>query len=95
VDCHCRVLALDDLRRKHEADEALAKLEQNHANDDATGIATVYANRGEIDQAFKWLDRAYRQHEGSLGVIKVNPFLKNLQSDPRFKQLLIKLGLQD
>jgi hypothetical protein len=73
----------------------LAKLEENHANDGATGIALICANRGEVDQAFKWLDRAYRQHQAALGQIKVNPLLKNIQSDPRFNALLRNLGLQD
>jgi len=73
----------------------LAKLDQNHADDNATGIAYIYASRGDVAQAFKWLDRAYRQRESRLLWIKVDPYLKNVQSDPRFKQLLIKLGLQD
>jgi TolB-like protein len=95
ADWDCRILALDGLGRKPEADLALAKLEQIHANDNAAGIALIYANRGDVDQAFKWFDRAYRQHEGRLGQIKVDPLLKNVQSDPRFKALLKKLDLQD
>jgi TolB-like protein/Tfp pilus assembly protein PilF len=95
ASCGCRVLALDALGRKSEADLALAKLEQDHAHDGTYDIALVYASRGEVDQAFKWLDRAYRQHEPDLSAIKVDPLLKNVQADPRFKQLLIKLGLQD
>jgi tetratricopeptide (TPR) repeat protein len=95
ASCGCRVLALDALGRKDDADLALAELERNHANDSATDIALVYANRGEVDRAFKWLDRAYRQHESYLSSIKVNPLLKNVQSDPRFRQLLIKLGLEN
>jgi adenylate cyclase len=95
ASCGCRVLALDALKRKADADLALAKLKQDHAKDNANGIALIYANRGEVDQAFKWPDRSYRQREGNLGPIRVNPLLKNVQSDPRFKQLLIKLGLQD
>ena len=93
--CGCRVVALDALGRKPEADLALANLEKNHANDNATGIAKVYASRRDLNQAFKWFDRAYRQHEGRLGQIKVDPLLKNVQSDPRFKALLKKLDLQD
>jgi tetratricopeptide (TPR) repeat protein len=95
ASCGCRVLALDDLGRKPEADRALAELERNHANDDAYYIALAYAHRGEVDQALKWLDRAYRQHESELLSIKFDPLLENVRSDPRFRQLLIKLGLQD
>jgi TolB-like protein len=93
--CYCRILALDALGRKAEANAALAKLEQIHANNDATGIAFIYANRSDLDLSFRWLARAYQQRESALSSIKVNPLLKNVQADPRFKQLLIKLGLQD
>jgi TolB-like protein/Flp pilus assembly protein TadD len=92
--CDCRVLALDALGRKPEADLALANLERDHANDNASGIAKVYASRGDLDQAFKWFDRSYRQHEDDMLWIKVDPLVKNVQSDPRFAALLRKLGLR-
>jgi TolB-like protein len=92
--CGCRVLALDALGRKSEADLALANLEKDHANDNASGIAKVYASRGNLDQAFKWFDRGYRQHEDDLLWIKVDPLVKNVQNDARFAVLLQKLGLQ-
>jgi TolB-like protein len=92
--CACRVLALDALGRKSEADLLLANIEKVYANDNATGIAVVYASRDDLDQAFQWFDRAYRQREDGLMWIKVDPLVKNVQSDPRFNQLLIKLGLQ-
>jgi TolB-like protein len=91
--CGCRVLALDALGRRPEADVALANLERNHADDSANAIAQVYANRGDLDQAFKWFDRAYRQHEDGVMWTKVDPLLKNVQADPRFETLLNKLGL--
>jgi tetratricopeptide (TPR) repeat protein len=90
-----RVVALDALGRKAEADTALAKLEGIHANDSGYDIASIYAIRGDVDETFKWLDRAYRQHEGRITWVKMDPFFKNIRSDVRFKQLLIKLGLQD
>jgi TolB-like protein len=93
--CECRVLALDALGRKQEADLVLANLEQNHASDNANGIAKVYASRGDLDQAFKWFDRGYRQHEADMMWVKVDPLVKNVQTDPRFNTLLRKLGLGD
>lgn len=51
------VLAYDALGRKAEANAALANLEEHHANYKAYEIALVYANRGELDQAFAWFDR--------------------------------------
>ena len=58
-------------------------------------IATGYAYRGEVDRAFEWLDRAYRQHDDALERIKGHPLLKNLQSDPRYAVLLRKMRLAE
>jgi TolB-like protein len=90
------VLAYDALGRKAEADAALANLEKQHADDNACGIGMVYANRGQLDQAFGWFDRAYRQHEAGLLNMQIHPLTKNnVRSDPRFNALLRKLHLLD
>jgi TolB-like protein len=94
-NCACLVLAYDALGRKAEADAALANLEKHHAGDNAYEIGLVYANRGEIDQAFGWFDRAYRQHDPELLNLKVSPRTRMVGSDPRFNALLRKLDLLD
>jgi TolB-like protein/tetratricopeptide (TPR) repeat protein len=91
----CLVLVYDALGRKAEADGVLANLEKYHANDDAYHIGLVHATRGELDQAFAWFDRAYRQRDVSLFNLKVSPFTKIAHSDPRFNALLRKLDLLD
>jgi hypothetical protein len=55
----------------------------------------THANRGDLDHAFTWFDRAYNQRESEMGMIKVNPLLKNAQADPRFSKLLQKMDLLD
>jgi tetratricopeptide (TPR) repeat protein len=55
-------------------------------------IADVYAWRGERDEAFEWLDRAYRQTDGGLVSLKTDPLLASLHSDPRFPAMLRKLN---
>ena len=60
---------------------------------DAYNIGEVYAGLGEKEKAFEWLRRAYEEHAGQLICIKVDPFLKNLRSDPRYKELLKKMKL--
>jgi adenylate cyclase len=95
LGCECLALALDALNRKAEADTALNYLIKNHANDNAYGIAVVYARRDNLDAAFNWLDRAYRQRDFGLAYVKVDPLLKNVQSDPRFMDLLKKIKLVD
>ncbi len=60
----------------------------------ASQIALDYAQVGEKDEAFKWLDQAYEQREGQeITLLKVDPFFKNLRGDPRFAVLLRRMGL--
>jgi TolB-like protein/cytochrome c-type biogenesis protein CcmH/NrfG len=91
--CACRVLALDALGRKAEADAAFATFRKHHVNDDAYAIAGIYASRGEIDETFNWLDRAYQQRDIELLTAKVNRLFRGVRADPRFEALLNKLGL--
>jgi TolB-like protein len=92
--CWCRALALDALGRKAEADVWLADMIKNHADDGPSAIGFFYASRGNVDEAFNWFDRAYRERDPEILDMKVEPLLKNVQSDPRFTALLKKLGLE-
>jgi TolB-like protein/cytochrome c-type biogenesis protein CcmH/NrfG len=93
--CGCRVLAYQALGRTQESDAALAIMEKKHADEDAYDIGRIYASRGDPDKAFEWFDQAYQQRESDLIWVKVDPLLKNVQSDPRFLLLLKKIGLSD
>jgi len=55
--------------------------------------ALVYATLGDKDQAFAWLERADKERDGILTRIKVDSRFDNLRSDPRFTELLKRLGL--
>ena len=82
--------------RDAESDSALARLVQNHARDAAYVIALVFANRQQLDQAFAWLERAYRQKDPSLCAVKssqADPLLKRFARDPRFAAFLRKMNL--
>lgn len=54
--------------------------------------AVVYAGMNEKDKAFYWLERAYQQRSNWLTLIKVGRRLKNLHGDPRFDDLLRRVG---
>jgi eukaryotic-like serine/threonine-protein kinase len=88
-----KALACHALGRRQESDAALARLISQHQDDAAYQIAQVFAYRGETDQAFEWLNRAYRQHDPGLEWLKSDLKMKNLQNDPRYAQLLRKLNL--
>ncbi len=56
-------------------------------------FALIYAGLGEADEAFRWLEKAFHDREGRMTLIKVDPLLDNLRSDPRFQDLLKRVGL--
>ena len=55
-------------------------------------IARICARLEEKDQAFAWLERAYAEHSDHLVLLKVDPLLDSLRSDPRFADLLRRVG---
>jgi adenylate cyclase len=57
--------------------------------------ATVHAFRGESDEAFKWLDRAYAEKDLLLYTIKYRTEFDKLHGDPRYKALLKKMNLPE
>ncbi len=83
------------LGRKTASDAALARMIKEQANDFPFMIAEAHAFRGEPDQAFKWLDRAYAQKDAMLYFIKGELPLKKLASDPRYKPFLLKMNLPE
>jgi TolB-like protein len=75
------------------ADAALADLIAKAREGFAYQIAEVYAVRGEADKAFEWLQVSFDDRDaGALGLL-VDPLLRSLRADPRYKTLLAKLGL--
>jgi len=57
------------------------------------GIATLYADLGDKDQAFRWLNTAYHERDSYLEGLKTDFLLDPLRSDPRFAELVRKIGL--
>lgn len=57
-------------------------------------IAKIYSGRGEKDNAFESLERAYEDRSIVSVAIKTNPMLDPLRSDPRFAERLPRLNLQ-
>jgi TolB-like protein/lipopolysaccharide biosynthesis regulator YciM len=86
-------MAYHALDRKVESDAALARIVGEQADLLAFEIAEVYAFRGEVDEAFHWLERAYAQKDSALIYIKGDLPLKNLEGDPRYKAFLKKMNL--
>jgi serine/threonine protein kinase/tetratricopeptide (TPR) repeat protein len=60
---------------------------------DPAWIAGTYALLGEKDHAFNLLEKAYAEKSGSLPYIKSGPVFDSLRSDPRYADLLKRMGL--
>ena len=58
-----------------------------------SAIAPIYAALNEKDEAFRWLERAYAEHDTTIYGMKFDPAFRPLQSDPRFSDLLRRIGL--
>ena len=56
-------------------------------------IAELYADLGDKDQAFRWLNTAYQEHDWWLMGLKTDFLPDPLRSDPRFAELVRKVGL--
>jgi hypothetical protein len=72
--------------------EEIGQLESN-PSDREVFIAERYAQLGDTAHAFEWLERAFASHSDGLLHLKEDMFFANLRSDPRFVDLLRRVGL--
>ena len=79
--------------RQAEEDEALRKLEAEHAEDSAYQLAVIYALRGDQDAAFAWLDRGLAQRDAGMSLAYSEPVFRPLHGDPRWAEFVRKVGI--
>jgi tetratricopeptide (TPR) repeat protein len=58
-------------------------------------VAAFYARLGQNDEAIKWLEKAYEEHDTSMPWLGVSFEFDSIRSDPRFRELLRRLGLPE
>jgi tetratricopeptide (TPR) repeat protein len=73
------------------SDQALQWLIANNADDAGSQIAQVYAQRGQADETFRWLDHAFDKNDGGLQQMRMNSFLAKFEKDPRYEQIARKV----
>jgi len=56
-------------------------------------LASAHASLGEVDAAFAWLEKAYAARDRAVLLLNVNPGFDPLRGDPRFAELLARVGL--
>jgi serine/threonine protein kinase len=79
-----------------KAHEQIRRLKELYDQQKATGqdLAKVYAGLGHNDEAFMWLEEDYKVRSGDLPHISWHPAFKSLQGDPRFNDLVRRMGLE-
>lgn len=89
--------ALAAAGRKAEAQRVATDLEEKVREKQVSPFlpAVVYAGMNEKDKAFYWLERAYQERSNWLTLIKVGRRMKNLRGDPRFDDLINRIGFRD
>lgn len=89
----CIYALMGDKKRTEESIELIKKREKDQPNQNLVlDYAMVYAALGDNDKAFKYLNKAFKQKLGALLLIQTLPLIQNLKGDPRFKELLNKIG---
>ena len=57
--------------------------------------ALFYSGTGQKEEALLWLEKAYDSHDTELTWLKVDPMFKSLHGDPRYEDLLKRVGFQE
>jgi serine/threonine protein kinase/tetratricopeptide (TPR) repeat protein len=65
----------------------------SHAYVDFYFLGVIYAGLGDKDEAFRLLEKGYQQRSAGMAYLAVDPFWDNVRSDPRYADLLRRMGL--
>jgi tetratricopeptide (TPR) repeat protein len=81
--------------RRTEAESVIKELHQKYAKQDADArdLAVAYAGLDQKDQVFAWLEKSYQQHSRSMAVLRTEALLDPVKSDPRWNELLKRVGV--
>ncbi|HYL11367.1 MAG TPA: winged helix-turn-helix domain-containing protein [Candidatus Acidoferrales bacterium] len=81
--------------RKKEALDLLEQLRVNPGQKYVSPfhVALLFTGLGDNESAFRWLEKAYEQRDEWMVYLKIYPEFSSLRSDPRFQQLVRRVGL--
>ena len=92
TDCYLGV-ALAKAGRRSEADALLKRLETTKDYVSPAELACLYSGLDQKEQALSALERAYAAHDLQMQFLGVAPYYDPLRSEPRFQELIRKVGL--
>jgi len=78
-----------------KAGSVIKELRENYRKHKAVGqnLAAVFLGLGDLDSAFKWLERDFESHSGVLAFVRWFPSFRSLSIDYRFPDLLRRMNL--
>ena len=81
--------------RRADAMAIIKELEEKYARKEASGqhIAAVYAGLSDKDKAFEWLEKDFQVRTGRLSELRWTDQFESLRDDPRFNDLIKRMGL--
>jgi serine/threonine protein kinase/tetratricopeptide (TPR) repeat protein len=82
------------LGQRSESDQALAELEAKHSINAPYQIAAVHASRGDVDAAFRWLERAVAEKDAGAAQTRCERAFRVMHADARWIPLMRKLGFE-
>jgi TolB-like protein/Tfp pilus assembly protein PilF len=85
--------ALAQSGKKSEAQAILDKLKSTKEYVSPAELAILYAGLGDKEGAIAALEKAYAAHDLQMQFLKVDPHYDSLRSDPRFQDLMRRVGL--
>ena len=88
-----QALAYQALGKQAESDAVLEELIRKYDKNLPLAVASVYARRGDSDQAFEWLEKAVTYRDAWLVWVSVEPLLAGIHDDSRWLPFLRKLGM--
>ena len=90
-------IALNEIRRgnDHEAEEILGELRRRREAGyvPPSLIAKILFHLGHREEGFRWLERGLHEHDPLLTYLAVDPDYREIQSDPRFQELVERIGI--
>ncbi|GAH00591.1 unnamed protein product, partial [marine sediment metagenome] len=89
-----KAIAYYHLGKNKRSHDLIKEIESSHQSGDSSyfSLAMIYAQMGSIDAAFEWLQKAYMNHEVSMFRLNVEPYFEPLYNDPRWQEMLDKVG---
>ncbi len=81
--------------RRSDALRLLSQLQERHRSSyvPAGAFVNAYLGLGDTEKTFVWLEKAYDEHANILQFLKTHPYFDPIRGDPRFKDLVHRVGL--